>query len=359
VLEKEPSESTPPADIDQWMQRWHPLQREWVIFSAHRQNRPWTGEKIRHTKNESAEHDPTCYLCPGNRRVGGAINPDYHGVFVFDNDRPSISLDAPIDLQRPPGIYRNKPATGITRVICYSPEHNVSMSEMSVSQVADVIHQWQQQSQELSAHPDVTSVCIFENRGEMCGMSNSHPHGQIYATNFVYKNIESHLLAAEEHFENTGRVLFQDILIAEQAEESTRQRIVVQNDTMLAFVPYFARFAYELYIAPRRTVSHLSQLNDAENADLASIIKQVLVRMDNLWTMPFPYLMMVHQAPVNGIEYPLFHSHIAFYPPLRTPELRKFVAAHEIGGGNFLADTMPEATAAELRACSTIHYRDV
>lgn len=332
--------------------------REWVIFSAHRQNRPWTGETVQHAHSDLPDHDAGCYLCPGSTRVGGAVNPVYTGVFVFDNDRPSISLNAPADLSAPPGIYRNKPATGLARVLCYSPQHNVSMSEMSALQIADIVRHWQQQTDELSSIPQVRSVCIFENKGEMCGMSNPHPHGQVYGTNFVYKTTESHLLAAAEHHEKTGRVLFQDILAAEEVEVPERQRIVAQNDTMVAFVPYFARFAYEVYIVPRRTLANFSQLTDSERVDLASIIKEVLVRMDNLWDMPFPYLMMLHQAPVDGAEYPLFHSYIGFYPPLRTPELRKYVAAHEIGGGNFLADTMPEATAAELRACSTVHYRD-
>ncbi|MFK8081644.1 MAG: galactose-1-phosphate uridylyltransferase [Granulosicoccus sp.] len=358
MLEEGSQVSQSRSGKDQWVQRWHPLLREWVIYSAHRQNRPWSGETMRHTENKLPEHQSDCYLCPGNRRVGGSVNPDYSGVYVFDNDRPSISLDAPVDLQPPPGIYRNKPATGLTRVLCYSPRHNVSMSEMSVPQLAAIVRQWQQQTVELSSIERVQSVCIFENKGEMCGMSNPHPHGQIYATNFVYKSTESHLLAATEHHQSTGRILFQDILASEEAESPECQRIIVQNDSMVAFVPYFARFAYETYIAPRRSVANFAQLASNESADLAAIIKQVLVRMDNLWKMPFPYLMMLHQAPVDGAEYPLFHSYIAFYPPLRTPELRKYVAAHEIGGGNFLADTMPEAKAAELRACSDVHYRD-
>jgi len=345
------------ADDDQWVQRWHPLLREWVIYSAHRQHRPWTGEMVEQASEELPVHDQYCYLCPGNSRISGAVNPDYDGVYVFDNDRPSVSFDAPENLVEPPGIYRNRAATGITRVVCYSPRHNVCMSELPVSRITDIVHQWQQQTQELSTYANVRSVCIFENKGEICGMSNPHPHGQIYATNFVYKTTESHLLAAADHYENTGRILFQDILAAEEAEVQERRRIVAENDTMVAFVPYFARFAYELYIAPRRSVENFSQLTSAESNDLARIIKDVLVRMDNLWRMPFPYLMMVHQAPVDGAEYPLFHSYIGFYPPLRTPQLRKYVAAHEIGGGNYLADTMPEAKAAELRACSTIHYR--
>ena len=344
------SSSAPSSVVGQWEQRWHPLLQEWVIYSAHRQNRPWTGEQVSRDTLNTSQHDASCYLCAGNQRVSGICNPAYSGVHVFDNDQPSISSDAPKDLPEAPGIYRNMPAEGLTRVLCYSPLHNVTMSELSVTQISDVVIEWQQQTSELSNMPRVKSVAIFENKGEMCGMSNPHPHGQIYATNFIYKTTQSHLLAAVEHHDQTGRVLFQDILSAEAAEAAERQRIVVQNDTMVAFIPYFARFSYELYIAPRRTVAHLSQLTPAETSDLATILKDVLVRMDNLWQMPFPYLMMVHQAPVDGKQYPLFHSYIAFYPPLRTPQLKKYVAAHEIGGGNFLADTMPEKTAAELRA---------
>ncbi len=337
----------------QWEQRWHPLLREWVVFSAHRQNRPWTGETVLYESEQLPAHDAGCYLCPGNSRVSGASNPQYSGVYVFDNDRPSIGLDAPVNLVAAPGIYQNMPATGLTRVLCYSPVHNVTMSELSTEQILQVVQTWQQQTRELSVMPEVRSVMIFENKGEICGMSNPHPHGQIYATNFIYKTTESYIQAADEHHEKTGNILFQDILQAEHDELPERQRIVVQNDTMVAFIPYFARFSYELYIAPRRTVPHLSALTKAECDDLASILKTVLVRMDNLWGVPFPYLMMLHQAPVDGKDYPLFHTHLAFYPPMRTPELRKYVAAHEIGGGNFLADTMPEAKAAELRACSS------
>ncbi len=343
------------AENSQWEQRWHPLLQEWVIFSAHRQNRPWTGETVLPETARLPSHDASCYLCPGNARISGVNNPQYSGVHVFDNDRPSISFDAPVDLVAAPGVYLNKPATGLTRVLCYSPLHNVTMSELSSAQIADIVHTWQQQTQELAALPEVRSVMIFENKGEVCGMSNPHPHGQIYATNFIYKATERHIQAAAEHHQKTGNILFQDILAAEYDELPERQRIVAQNDSMVAFVPYFARFAYELYVAPRRTVAHVSALTEAECLDLASIMKDVLVRMDNLWEMPFPYLMTLHQAPVDGLEYPLFHTHIALYPPMRTPQLRKYVAAHEIGGGNFLADTMPEAKAAELRACSSVH----
>ncbi|MFK7853599.1 MAG: galactose-1-phosphate uridylyltransferase [Granulosicoccus sp.] len=337
----------------EWEQRWHPLLQEWVIFSAHRQNRPWTGEQIVTESDLRADYDKHCYLCPGNTRVSGIKNKDYSDVYVFDNDRPSISFDAPSDLAQPTGIYRNKPATGLTRVLCYSPQHNLTMAELETEKVGSVVKEWQNQTRLLGEMDGVNSITIFENKGEVCGMSNPHPHGQIYATNFIYKTVESHLRAADEHYAQTGKILFQDILAAE-LEDATR--LVAQNDTMVAFVPYFARFAYEIYIAPKRTVAHITALNEQETSDLASLLHEVLIRLDNLWSMPFPYLMMLQQAPVDGREYPLYHFHIALYPPLRTPSLRKYVAAHEIGGGNFLADTMPEAKAAELRATSTTHH---
>lgn len=337
-----------------WEQRWHPLLREWVVYSAHRQNRPWSGQLDAASECPLPAYDPECYLCPGNLRIGGADNPDYEGVYVFDNDRPSLSFDAPDVLTQPSGIYRNKPATGLTRVICYSPDHNLSMSELTGEQVAAVAVEWQKQTHELAGLSRVRSVSIFENKGTLCGMSNPHPHGQIYATNFIYRTTQDYLEAAAEHHRKTGRKLFADIL---DAEIMDGRRIIAENDTAIVFVPYFARFAYEVYVVPKRSAAHLTALTDGELSDVAALLRDVLIRMDNLWCMPFPYLLMVHQAPVDGRHFPLFHCHIAIYPPLRAPKLRKHVAAHEIGGGNFLADTMPEDKAAELRATSTLHYK--
>jgi UDPglucose--hexose-1-phosphate uridylyltransferase len=336
-----------------WEQRWHPLLQEWIILSAHRQDRPWTGERNLVITTAQSPHDPDCFLCPRNRRINGTCNPDYRGIHVFDNDRPSLSFTAPTKLPKPAGIYRNRPATGLTRVLCYSPLHNTSMAQLDLASTRAVIGAWQQQTRELGAMDGINSVMIFENKGELCGMSNPHPHGQVYATNFRYKSTDSHLAAAAEHERKTGRILFQDVLDAERNDGS---RIVAENDTMIAFVPYFARFAYEVYVSPRRTVQHVHELSDNESSDLAGLLRQVLVRMDNLWQLPFPYWMVVHQAPTDGKPYPLYHFHISLYPPLRKPDLRKHVAAHEIGAGNFLADTLPEVTAAQLRASSAEHY---
>jgi UDPglucose--hexose-1-phosphate uridylyltransferase len=177
----------------------------------------------------------------------------------------------------------------------------------------------------------------------------------VYATNFVFKTIENEARVSRRHLEQTGRVLFQDIIAAEQ---ETRTRIIAENESAIAFVPYFARYAYEVFVAPKRTHPSLAALSAAEIRDFASVLKEVLVRYDNLWQLPFPYVMPLHQAPADGGDYSGFHFHIEFHPPLRKPDLLKFLAGPEIGGGNFLSDTSPEDKAAELRAQLAVHYKE-
>ena len=196
-------------------------------------------------------------------------------------------------------------------------------------------------------------MLIFENKGEVVGVSNPHPHCQIYATNFVFKTIETEAQVSQQHLAETGRVLFQDILTAERQDG---RRIIAENDSAIAFLPYFARYAYEVFVAPKATHPSLAALCDTEVRDFAQVLKQVLVKFDNLWQMPFPYVMPLHQAPTDGGDYSGFHFHIEFHPPLRKPNLLKYLAGPEIGGGNFLSDTSPQAKAAELRALPDVHY---
>jgi len=338
-----------------WEERWHPLREEWVIVAAHRQDRPWSGELKEHPPETLPEYAPDCYLCPGNRRVSGDVNPDYHQTFVFDNDMPSVGPNAPRDLSPPKGFYRNQPARGVARVVCYSPKHNLTLAELEVDEIEHLLHVWQEQYMELGNRPEIAHVLIFENKGEVVGVSNPHPHCQIYATNFVFKFIETEAHASQRHLAETGRPLFQDILAAEMQDG---RRIISENDSSIAFVPYFARYAYEVYVAPKATRPSLKALSETEVRDFAQVLKQVLVKFDNLWQMPFPYVMPLHQAPTDGGEYDGFHFHIEFHPPLRKPNLMKYLAGPEIGGGNFLSDTSPELKAAELRAQPVVHYRE-
>lgn len=337
-----------------WEERWHPLREEWVIVAAHRQDRPWIGQEVRAAEAVVPRYVADCYLCPGNVRVSGARNPPYTSTYVFDNDHPSVGPLAPLVLAPATGIYRNRPASGLARVVCYSPRHDLTLAELEPAEVDRLLAVWQEQYQDLGGRDGIDHVLVFENKGEMVGVSNPHPHCQIYATNFVFKTIETEARAGERHLADSGRVLFQDILAAEHADG---RRIIAENDTAIAFLPHFARYAYEVFVAPKATHPSLAALSTAERRDLAAVLQNVLVRFDNLWQMPFPYVMPLHQAPTDGREYPGFHFHIEFHPPLRKPNLLKYLAGPEIGGGNFLSDTAPEEKAAELRGLPTVHYR--
>lgn len=338
----------------QWEERWHPLREEWIIIAGHRQNRPWSGDVVEDSTSTIPTYDPTCYLCPGNMRVSGTQNPEYTDVFVFDNDHPCVGPLAPVELPTPTGLYRNRPALGLARVVCYTPTHNVTLAELPMDHIESIVATWQQQYVDLGARPEVKNVTIFENKGEVCGVSNPHAHGQVYATNFSYRNIETHVQAANRYHNETGRILFQDILLAEKTDQN---RLIIENEHAIAFIPYFGRYAYEVYIAPKRTVASIAKLTDDEAAALAQVLQRILVKFDNLWNISFPYVMMLHQAPTDGGNYENFHFHIEFYPPLRKPNLLKFLGGPETGGGNFLADTIPAEKAAELRAASDVHYK--
>ncbi len=325
-----------------------------MIVAAHRQSRPWSGEQIATREARPPAYDPTCYLCPGNPRVSGAVNPQYTGTFVFDNDHPCVGPDAPASLAPPEPPYRNARAAGLARVVCYSPRHDVTLAELHVAGVDALLATWQEQMRELSARPEVNHVLIFENKGEAVGVSNPHPHCQIYATNFVFKYIETEARVGAQYLAATGNVLFQDVLAAERRDG---RRVLVENGAAIAFVPYFARYAYEVYVAPVRTHASIAALDSAERRDLATVLRDVVIRFDNLWQMPFPYVMALHQAPTDGRRWDGFHFHIEFHPPLRKPNLLKYLAGPEIGGGNFLSDTSPEDKAEELRAAAGPHYR--
>jgi len=337
-----------------WEQRWHPLREEWVIVAAHRNARPWTGETVERRPEQAQAYAGDCYLCPGNTRVHGHRNPSYNGVFVFDNDLPCVSDGAPQELAQPPGIFRNSPAVGKSRVVCYSPLHNTTLAELPLAEVRSLLECWQQQYRELGAMPTVNHVLIFENKGKVVGVSNPHPHCQIYATNFVFKTIAIEVEACERYFKEAGRGLFEDIIVAELADG---RRVVAENDSAITFVPYFARYAYEAYVAPKQSHQSIADLSSTELSDLAATLKDLLVRYDNVWQMSFPYVLVLHQAPTNGQRAEGFHFHIEIHPPLRTPTLLKYLAGPEIGGGNFLSDTSPEEKASELRAQPTEHYK--
>lgn len=337
-----------------WEQRWHPLREEWIIVAAHRQDRPWIGETLERKPVVIPDYVEDCFFCPGNTRVSGKRNENYAKTFVFDNDHPCVGPEAPRNIETPVGIFRNAPATGIARVVCYSPRHNLTLAELEKSEIESLLTVWQQQYVELGSREGINHVLVFENKGDVVGVSNPHPHCQIYATNFIFKTIETEAQVSRLHLNKTGRVLFQDILDAERADG---RRIIFENDTAIAFLPYFARYAYETYVAPKQTHPSIATLGREELKDFAEALKNLLVKLDNLWRMSFPYVLALHQAPTGGANYDGFHFHIEIHPPLRRPNLLKYLAGPEIGGGSFLSDTAPEDKAEELRAQPDTHYK--
>jgi UDPglucose--hexose-1-phosphate uridylyltransferase len=338
-----------------WEQRWHPLRREWVIISSHRNERPWQGERVSESaRSHLPPYVPDCYLCPGNARSSGQRNARYGGVYVFDNDHPCVGPGAQEVPDPPATVYRNSAAGGAARVVCYTPRHDLTLAQLPESEVLGLLQALQAQYRELGAQPGVRHVLVFENKGEVVGVSNPHPHCQIYATNFVFKTIELEAQAQAEYLADHDRPLFQDVVAAEEADG---RRLVVRRDHALSFIPYFARYPYETFVAPRETRASLAHLSGSELGDLAIVLRETLIRLDNLWQMSFPYVMVLHQAPTDK-PYPGFHFHIEIHPPLRKPGLLKYLAGPEIGGGNFLNDTAPEEKAAELQAVPSVHYTE-
>ena len=333
----------------QWEKRWHPLRREWVVYAAHRNYRPWNFD-IKEAKSESPAYDPDCYLCPGNARVSGLKNPGYKDVFIFDNDHPVVGLNSPlIDEARASmynGLYKRGKAEGIARVVCYDPRHNVTLSDVSVEQVAKVFLALRSEMIFFHKHDKIKSVLIFENKGEIVGVSNPHPHCQIYSTDFVFNVVQKELTAAAEYKKEKKENVFSDIIEAEQKDEI---RIIAENENAIAFIPFFARFAYETYIFPKKRHSTLATMSDEELLATAEVFQTVTKKFDANFKSSFPYIMAMAQAPVDGGNYEDYHMHLIICPPLRQPGLPKFLAGPETGADTFMADTMPEEKAAELR----------
>ena len=333
-----------------WEQRFHPLRREWVLYTAHRGGRPWVGNTHRADFEAPPHYDPACALCPGNARVRGE-NPDYRGVYCFTNDLPTFDNGAPAPATTD-DFYRARSVTGTAEVICYSPDHAKTFVDLDDDETRQVVALWQNRSRELAARPDVDHVLIFENKGALVGTSNPHPHCQIYAGNLVYGYTLAEVESSRAFYEQSGRFLGQEIL----RREAKGPRTICQNDTFLACVPWFARYAYEVYVLPKRQVASLADLNQREVADLGRIIRAVATRYDNLWQMPMPYVMAIHQAPTDG-NYPFYPFHLEFHPPLRKPDTLKYLAGPEIGGGSMTNESDPDEKAAELRAVSATHYK--
>jgi UDPglucose--hexose-1-phosphate uridylyltransferase len=330
--------------------RWHPLLGEWVIFAPVTADRPWKGKIVNGAKQEKPPFDPTCYLCPGVKRANGEINPDYNDVYVFNNDFPTFSLEYSNS-----GLeHDDVAARGICKVVCFSPRHNVALPQMGLVDMEKVIQALRNEFSALSSVPEIENIMMFENKGEIIGVSNPHPHGQIYATDYMPRVPLTMYNNAKKYRDDQGACLFCAIMDEELRHGAG---IVCQNNDFVAFVPNFARFTYEAMIMPRRHVSYITELTGGELRSLAAIYHEMVIRYDNLFQMPFPNITVFHNAPCSRKYDPRpYHFHIEFYPPMRGPDKLKYLAGFESGGGNIINPSLPCQSAEALRSAPRVLY---
>jgi UDPglucose--hexose-1-phosphate uridylyltransferase len=332
-------------------QRFDPLSGRWCLVSPHRAKRPWQGQHDEPDSKERVSYDPDCYLCAGNARTSGEINPDYEGCFVFDNDFPALLADTPSPTETDP-LFQISSARGTTRVICYSSDHGKSMAEMDTGQIGSIIETWSDEAAALGE--SYRYVQIFENKGAQMGCSNPHPHGQIWATDFLPDAIVTECRTQSDWLKLYG----EPMLLQLAAREAGGPRVIVEGEHWLAIVPWWAQWPFETLLLPRFAVSQLPDLTSEHRTDLAQVLKDLTVRYDNLFETSFPYSFGWHSAPTDGDAHPGFQLHAHFYPPLlRSASVRKFMVGYEMMA-QAQRDLTAEQAAERLRAVSLIHFRE-
>ncbi|UPL49668.1 UDP-glucose--hexose-1-phosphate uridylyltransferase [Hymenobacter sublimis] len=335
--------------------RFNPLTGEWLLVSPHRALRPWQGQQEAPDRTQRPAYDPTCYLCAGNTRANGAVNPAYTGTFVFDNDFAALTPDAPAGTVEVGGLLRAEAESGVGRVICFSPRHDLTLPEMSTAEIRGVVDVWAEEFASLGARPDINYVQIFENKGQVMGCSNPHPHGQIWAQRTVPGDPAKETVQQHAYFQQHGRSLLADYLDIELKEQ---QRIVLENEHFVVLVPFWAAWPFETLVLPRRAVQDVTQLTDAERDSFADAIRRLTIRYDNLFQTSFPYSAGLHQRPTDGQEHPAWHLHMHFFPPLlRSATVRKFMVGYELLA-NPQRDITPEYAAQRLRELPEVHYKE-
>ena len=334
--------------------RYNPLTGEWVLVSPHRMKRPWQGKVEAPAVTERPAYDPACYLCPGNKRADGEYNSAYTSSFAFTNDFAALLSDTPDGDYNEEDLLVAKSQRGTSRVICFSPRHDLTLPEMNVAEIRSVVALWVTEFEALAARPDIRYIQIFENKGEIMGCSNPHPHGQIWALNDLPAELEKETAKQKEYFQAKGRRLLSDYLVLEIREG---RRIVCENDFFVALVPFWAVWPFETMILSRRTVRDIREFTADEQDGLADILKRLTTRYDNLFQTSFPYSAGMHQAPVNDGPHSEWEWHMHFYPPLlRSATVKKFMVGYEMLAGP-QRDVTPEWAAERLQTLSEIHYK--
>ncbi len=332
--------------------RFNPLIREWVLVSPHRNKRPWQGQTEATASDEKPAHDPSCYLCSGNTRVNGVKNPDYVGPFVFGNDFPALLQDTALGANGNDPLFKAETVRGTARVICFSERHDKTLPELDLPEIRRVVDLWTEQLAELGQTYDW--VAIFENKGAVMGCSNPHPHGQIWASNFIPNEVAREDECQAQFQSENGSNLLVDYAARESADGA---RTVEENEDWIAVVPYWAVWPFETLVLPKRHVLRLTDLTDAERTSLASVLKGLCTRYDNLFKTEFPYTMGWHGAPMTEGDHDHWQLHAHFYPPLlRSATVRKFMVGYEMLS-EAQRDLTAETAAERLREQSDIHYK--
>ena len=311
--------------------------REWVSTASHRQHRPQMPRDW-------------CPFCPGSGRV-----PDDYDVFIYPNDFAAFTIPALPPAVEGDDFYPVRPSHGKCDVVLYHPDHNTSIPQIPVEHLTRLVKTWRKRFGEMKATPGIRYVLIFENKGEVIGVTMPHPHGQIYSLPIIPPIIKKELAAARAHNRKHHSCLYCDIL---QKERKAKLRIVAENRAFTAFIPFFARWPYEMHVYPRRHLGTLDEFKPSEEKALAEMLQWVTRKYDNLFQMSFPYMMLLHQAPTRG-RHPYYHFHIEFYPPHRSKDKLKYLASVETGAGTFLNDSLAEEKARELRLTAPRKLREV
>ncbi|SDL52337.1 UTP-hexose-1-phosphate uridylyltransferase /UDP-glucose-hexose-1-phosphate uridylyltransferase [Maridesulfovibrio ferrireducens] len=335
--------------------RFNPLTGEWVLVSPHRTKRPWQGRQESTQTNILPSYDPKCYLCPGNVRNQGATNPDYKDVFVFDNDFPSLLEESVNESCDQDELFQVEPESGVCRVVCFSPRHDLTLSRMTPDAVRKVVDIWCDQFTELSARKDIGYVQIFENRGDIMGCSNPHPHCQVWATRSVPTIPANEDIRQEKYLREKDQCLLCRYV---ERELKSGERVVFENDSFVALVPFWAVWPFETMLLPKAHMGAITDMNDSQKKDLADSLVRMGIRFDNLFETSFPYSMGIHQRPAreNGGDH--WHWHIHYYPPLlRSATVRKFMVGFELMGMP-QRDITAEQSAKRLRDLPEIHFQD-
>ncbi|WP_299434661.1 UDP-glucose--hexose-1-phosphate uridylyltransferase [uncultured Aquimarina sp.] len=307
--------------------RFNILTGEWVLVSPHRTKRPWQGKNEEPSKFSEVPYEESCYLCPGNLRASGAINPDYDKPFSFTNDFSALLEDIPKTKYRD-NLLKADAEIGICKVVCFSPNHSLTLPIMKVEEITSVIQLWQEEYINLGNMKDINYIQIFENKGAIMGCSNPHPHGQIWAQGSIPEEIKKKTKEQKKYWEVHKKSLLGSYL---KQELELKKRVLIENDHFVALVPYWAIWPYETMIIPRRNRKSIDQLTKEELVSFAEIIKSLTTKYDNIFKTSFPYSAGIHQAPTDGSAHEEWHMHMSFYPPLlRSATVKKFMVGYEM-----------------------------